>query len=252
MMSSAGATSALRTPPTATTWTSPRVSWRDTTPLRRRGPAAGSPHPPPMMRRLLPAKCQTTNRRRAAVAARVLAGAVARAHGHGTDLAVGGLNWVSTWVYTQHRAAAQAEMAGCWSAESSAEGRWSCRLSAQLSGRLLVQVGCIKDTLSLKQGGNTQLYPKLYAVDECLPHAFRGDRAVADCCCRNFRLNIRIAGARIIVGAYPWPPWPRRRPRRIRRRPASSRTLSARCHGHGHRSSPPDSNPKNSPRCNPK
>ena len=106
-------------------------------------------------------------------------------------------NVVSTWVYTQHRAAAQAEMAGCWSAESSAEGRWSCRLSAQLSGRLLVQVGCIKDTLSLKQGGNTQLYPKFYAVDECLPHAFRGDRAVADCCCRNFRLNIRIAGARM-------------------------------------------------------
>ena len=82
-------------------------------------------------------------------------------------------------------------------AESLAEGRWSCRLSAQLSGRLLVQVGCIKDTLSLKQGGNTQLYPKFYAVDECLPHAFRGDRAVADCCCRNFRLNIRIAGARM-------------------------------------------------------
>ena len=45
-----------------------------------------------------------------------------------------------------HRAAAQAEMAGCCLAESSAEGRWSCRLSAQLFGRLLVQVGSIDDT----------------------------------------------------------------------------------------------------------
>eukprot|EP00964_Phaeocystis_antarctica_P006540 scaffold3542_cov54-Phaeocystis_antarctica.AAC.3 len=81
---------------------------------------------------------------------------------------------VLTWVYTQHRAAAQAEMAGCWSAESSADGRWSCRLSAHscLAGRLLVQVGSIDAAGShdppSPSPSHTHLSPALPSLGLCL------------------------------------------------------------------------------------